>query len=220
MNTPLFHRTSSDRRQRALPRLSLAVAALLLLMGAVVPAVAFDDSANGGNGRVDQGKTSSNRLRPPVVMMPAEVIAAPATTEPAAENAVRTAAPEKQTPAAAPAASSARPSTFVRSESLRSRYEEMAKTYAAQATGEVTLQLEIACESASLTSAIRAGGDNVWFVPFPYRGRSCYRVFWGHYASEERARRSVAEVPGELRGTSRLIAVRVPPRGTLRVSSR
>ncbi len=91
----------------------------------------------------------------------------------------------------------------------RTHFDDMARTFAAQATGQYTVQFELVCEAASLTTAIREGGKNVWFVPFSYRNRACYRVFWGHYATHDEAMKAVSEIPRSLRGATPVV-VSVP----------
>ena len=91
----------------------------------------------------------------------------------------------------------------------RSRYDEMARTFASQATGNYTVQFELVCETPSLSRAVRDGGNAVWFVPIAYRNRSCYRVFWGHYNTKEEATRAAKEIPFSLRGASPVV-VKIP----------
>jgi septal ring-binding cell division protein DamX len=87
----------------------------------------------------------------------------------------------------------------------------MARLYAANATGNFTVQIQILCEPANLTKAIAAGGEKVWFVPQPLGTRSCYRVFWGRYATRDEAQRALADVPASLRDPSS--AVKAVPKG-------
>jgi hypothetical protein len=54
--------------------------------------------------------------------------------------------------------------------------------------------------------------DRIIVLPYQYKGRSCYRVFWGLFDSQEAAQRGVAAVPAAIRApestpvpTSRLI---------------
>lgn len=233
MNRIQTGRCSVGRVRRALNGLiPLSCAALLLLVQGAAPAFgesgrttderadgpaitrADDDSlttdraATGSQANVNVVSRTS-RLRPPVVMTPAAVTPLP-VQRPAEDI-----APASVAMAAAPATLSsspvaARASVSRSGTSLRERYDEMARAFASQAKGDLTLPLEVVCETASLTTAIQAGGEKVWFVPFAYRGRSCYRVFWGHYPSESIARRAIGEVPGELRGPSQLVAIREP----------
>ncbi|HEV8660219.1 MAG TPA: DUF4388 domain-containing protein [Thermoanaerobaculia bacterium] len=81
----------------------------------------------------------------------------------------------------------------------RERYEAMAREFAAAPSGKFTVQFEIVCEASNITKALRAGGTNVWFVPITLKGRSCYRVFWGHYPTREAAERGMSEIPATLR---------------------
>ena len=125
----------------------------------------------------------------------ARATAATATAAPA-PAAVRT--PPASVPAAAPANAS------------RERYDALAREYAANATGNFTVQVQILCDPGNLGKAIGAGGQNIWFVPQPIGSRSCYRVFWGRYATREEAQRALANVPASLRDPS--AAVKPVPR--------
>jgi len=91
----------------------------------------------------------------------------------------------------------------------RDRFDAMAREHAQNATGNFTIQFELVCQPASLNKAMEQGGGNVWFVPTQYRGQSCYRVFWGHYATQDAARSAVALIPEGLRGNAAVV-VRVP----------
>jgi hypothetical protein len=91
----------------------------------------------------------------------------------------------------------------------RARYETMAKQFAADKSGNFTLQFELVCEPASLTRALREGGTNVWFIPISYRSRSCYRVFWGRYATQDAAQSAIAGIPQTLREAAPVV-VHIP----------
>ena len=60
-----------------------------------------------------------------------------------------------------------------------------------------TLQLAIACQEESVKKAARRtrGSVDFFMVPFSLEGRSCYRLCWGAYASQEEARAGKAAVP-------------------------
>ena len=79
------------------------------------------------------------------------------------------------------------------------RYAAMARDFAASPSGKFTVQFEIVCDPSNITKALREGGSNVWFVPISLKGRSCYRVFWGHYETREAAERAKASIPSSLR---------------------
>lgn len=52
-----------------------------------------------------------------------------------------------------------------------------------------TIQIEIACEAATVHRALAApgGSRNIWIVPHQFQGKSCYRVLWGRYSTRSRA---------------------------------
>jgi septal ring-binding cell division protein DamX len=78
----------------------------------------------------------------------------------------------------------------------------MAREYAANASGNFTVQIQILCEASNLEKAIRDGGDRVWFVPQTIGTRSCYRVFWGRYPTRAAAQQALTEIPASLRDRS------------------
>ena len=49
----------------------------------------------------------------------------------------------------------------------------------------------------------------MWFVPITYRNRGCYRVFWGHYTTQDEAKRAASEIPMSLRASGAAV-VKVP----------
>ena len=89
------------------------------------------------------------------------------------------------------------------------RYETMAKEFAADKNGNFTVQFELVCEPASITRALREGGTNVWFIPINYRNRSCYRVFWGRYPTQDAAQSAIAGIPQTLREAAPVV-VHIP----------
>ena len=91
----------------------------------------------------------------------------------------------------------------------RARYETMAKEFAADKSGSFTIQFELVCEPASITRALREGGNSVWFVPISYRNKSCYRVFWGRYPTQDSAQSAIAGIPQSLREAAPVV-VHIP----------
>jgi len=73
------------------------------------------------------------------------------------------------------------------SDAVRAKYDGMARDFAAQKSGNYTVQFELVCETTSITRALSEVGDKVWFVPISYHGRPCYRVFWGRFNSSAEA---------------------------------
>ncbi|MEO8033543.1 MAG: DUF4388 domain-containing protein [Acidobacteriota bacterium] len=81
----------------------------------------------------------------------------------------------------------------------REEYDALASANAHNGGGKFTVQFELVCETASIKKAMSAGGGKVWFVPVAYRGKSCYRVFWGHYESRDQAGAAISQIPASLR---------------------
>ena len=94
------------------------------------------------------------------------------------------------------------------SDSLRAKYDGMARDFAAQTGGSYTLQFELVCETSSITRAIAEAGDKVWFVSMTYRGRPCYRVFWGRFNSSADATAATSQFPAAL--GVKPVVVRIP----------
>jgi hypothetical protein len=104
------------------------------------------------------------------------------------------------TPTPAPAQTGALP--VVTPRGGRDRYDAMARDFAANRTGNFTVQIQILCDPGNLEKAMRAGGDNVWFVPQRLGERSCYRVFYGRYDTRAEAQNALANVPAAIRDRS------------------
>jgi len=90
------------------------------------------------------------------------------------------------------------PTAAASSDSVRAKYDGMARAFAAQTGGSYTLQFELVCETSSITRAIAEAGDKVWFVTTSYRGRPCYRVFWGRFSSSAEATTGTSQFPAAL----------------------
>ncbi|HEX3580127.1 MAG TPA: DUF4388 domain-containing protein [Thermoanaerobaculia bacterium] len=102
------------------------------------------------------------------------------------------------------------PKVNVKADAMRSHYDDMAQTFASQATGNYTVQFELVCQTSSVTKAVQSGGVNVWFIPISYKGQGCYRVFWGHYSTKAEAQKGLEEIPAALRSESKPSVVSVP----------
>jgi hypothetical protein len=96
-----------------------------------------------------------------------------------------------------------------RASSVAERYAAMAREFAANATGNFTIQFAIVCEPSNVTKALDTGGTNVWFVPITIKERSCFRLFWNRYATREEAERGLQNLPAGLR-ESRPAVVSIP----------
>ncbi|MFN2442755.1 MAG: DUF4388 domain-containing protein [Thermoanaerobaculia bacterium] len=133
----------------------------------------------------EEGLASNDAPIDPPLAAPAPVQPLPATPPPA----TATVAP----PVSPPAGST---------DPLRERYQSMADEFARErASVGYTVQFEIVCETASVTRALREGGDQVWFVPIRYRERPCFRVFWGRYDTREAAESAKGQIPASLSGS-------------------
>lgn len=123
----------------------------------------------------------------------------PGTTASVPPATASTAAPAPPASASMPPPTQALPPVIRKTESGKAKYDAMAREYAANASGNFTVQIQILCESSNLDKVMREGGSEVWFVPQTIGTRSCYRVFWGRYATREAAQQALSRIPASLR---------------------
>jgi septal ring-binding cell division protein DamX len=140
-------------------------------------------------------------IAPPVIRTTTH---APAVTPPAPLPV----APRLERTSAGAAISNTPQTTPTGSDLARAKYDGMARDFASQKDGSYTLQFELVCETASVTKAISAGGGKVWFVPTSYRGRPCYRVFWGRFETSAEASAASKQFPAALGATA--VVVKIP----------
>lgn len=93
----------------------------------------------------------------------------------------------------------------------RESFDARAREFAANPSGNFTVQIQILCDPANLAKLVRSGGDSVWYVPQPIGERACYRVFWGRYNTREQAQQALAQIPAGIR--DRNSAVKAVPKG-------
>jgi hypothetical protein len=146
--------------------------------------------------------------------LPATPTETVATTAPATTTAATTTlaqkpppmqitAPKITAPAQAPAPATSQALPAVVPKQGGNRYDSMARQYAANPSGNFTVQIQILCETSNLDKAISTGGANIWFVPQALGTRSCYRVFWGHFGTRDEAEKALATtIPQSLRDRS------------------
>ena len=94
------------------------------------------------------------------------------------------------------------------SDAMRTKYDGMARDFAAQKSGNYTVQFELVCETASITRALSEAGDKVWFLSTSYHGRSCYRVFWGRYETSAEALAASKQLPAGIGAVP--VVVKIP----------
>jgi hypothetical protein len=151
-------------------------------------------------------------IAPVADVAPTPTSTAPATTVPAASQPAVAAAPaasRTQVPASSAALPTVQPKAPTRTAGGKEAYDVMARDFAARAGTGFTVQIQILCEASNLENVVRAGGDQVWFVPQTIGTRSCYRVFWGRFPTREEAERGLASIPAALR--DRNAAVKAVP---------
>lgn len=136
--------------------------------------------------------------------------AATQTTPPAVQTDTGAALP-RVTPKPLVVAATPTPEPPLATGDIKARYDAMAREFAANPTGNFTVQVQILCDPANVAKAMSAGGSNIWFVPQTIGARSCYRVFWGRYNTRDEAQQAMAAIPADLR--DRNSAVKPVPKG-------
>lgn len=98
------------------------------------------------------------------------------------------AAPAKPAPAAAPGRSR---------KAWLDRAARDQRSAASDRDARFAIQLELACEVSSLTEAWahdRPAGS-MWVMTTSFKGRTCFKVLWGRYATREEAARALESAP-------------------------
>ena len=150
--------------------------------------------------------TDTNKPLPPVQR---KSTAKPVVTPAPAPAPVATSTTRiERTTAGAPTITNAPAARASANEPLGQKYAAMAREFAAKPGGVYTVQFELVCETASVTKALRGGGE-VWFVPITYRGRDCYRVFWGRYETRDAALAATKSIPKALAAGAPVV-VKIP----------
>ncbi|HYC62120.1 MAG TPA: DUF4388 domain-containing protein [Thermoanaerobaculia bacterium] len=161
----------------------------------------------------------------PVPVTPATTAAAePITTDTTLSGATgsqpvvvdrRAESPSLQTttepPAMAPLPRVTARATTSAADSGRESLDAKAREFAANPSGNFTVQIQILCDPANLAKLVRSGGDSIWYVPQSIGERACYRVFWGRYNTREQAQQALAQIPAGIR--DRNSAVKAVPKG-------
>ncbi len=135
------------------------------------------------------------------------IVPPPATTTTVAPA---TASAEPPPTQALPRVTARTPVVPASNEAGRERVDAMAREFAARATGNFTVQIQILCDASNVEKLMRSGGE-VWFVPQTIGARSCYRVFWGRYNTRDQAQEAVAQIPAGIRDQN--AAVKPVPKG-------
>jgi cell division septation protein DedD len=104
----------------------------------------------------------------------------------------------------------ARPQPAQTAQPGRERFDAMASDFAANPNAAFTVQIQILCDPSNLEKVMRAGGENVWFVPQTIRERSCYRVYYGRYKTRAEAQQGLAQVPASIRDQNSAVKALIP----------
>lgn len=146
---------------------------------------------------------------------PPRPITAPPSTTPPMTTVAATAPPSTTAPATArPAPTAADDLAAARRLLAEGDLTASARGFAAHLgrapAGTATVQLLVACSNETVQKAVaNTDAAQIVIVPVDYRGRACYRLCWGVYASEEQALAAVGSLPGYFRkggATPRVVA--------------
>jgi hypothetical protein len=122
-----------------------------------------------------------------------------ATTVPAAKPTSPPLAPPK---AASPPGKPAAKLSLAESGSLlrRGQFDEAARGFQANLKeGKAThsVQVLLACSTDTMDKVVKSvQAEDLFLVPIFYKGKNCYRVGWGLYDSEAKAKAGIRSVPG------------------------
>jgi hypothetical protein len=175
----------------------------------IVPEVTGTTGTVVAAGTTAPTQTVASTTAPPGLTVTAAPTPAPATTTIAATTPPTPRLEHGAGPVVITNDSTPAPST-PSNDPLRAKYDAMARDAAANPAGTFAVQFELVCETGSLTKAIQQGGDKIWFTATNYRGKPCYRVFWGRYNTQPEAARAAGEVPRALRGGATPVVIRIP----------
>jgi hypothetical protein len=187
-------------RRRSIPVVPLALGFLglagaaaggyyfLVLRPAQAAPVAVDPSATPPSVAAPTATTMPAAPSPSLqATLPPATAAAPPSTTPPPTTAPRA----KATP---PAGGDAR--GLLRSGAFGDAASSFAEDLRGKARGRFSVQLLVACSEETIQKAVAAvPADELFILPVNYKGRSCYRVCWGLYASEEQAATAGRSLP-------------------------
>ena len=124
-------------------------------------------------------------------------------TRPAPTNRPPTAVPTRPAPTRPPTpAPIATPAAAAEGGSARAdwirRAERDRQSLSRRRNARYSVQLELACEIETLQKAWAwdKPSGTMWLLTTSYRGRTCFRVLWGHYATLAQAQAARARIPG------------------------
>jgi septal ring-binding cell division protein DamX len=140
----------------------------------------------------------------PATPRPMASTAVPATTLPAPVTPSPRATPLPVTPSTAPPrttpASLAEARALLKGGDLEQAAQGFAATVKAAPKSSASVQILVACSPETVQKAVaNAASPELFIIPVNYKGRDCYRLLWGLYASEANAASAVRSLPEYLR---------------------
>ncbi|HET7294602.1 MAG TPA: hypothetical protein VFM88_19425, partial [Vicinamibacteria bacterium] len=191
--------------------LMLGVAAVLVLLGAALTAFVLYSRPAAGPKVAGATTATTFATAGPTTLAPVGTVATQ-PSEPPPTTAPITSLAASATPLATPPPPPASPSPApvpagvgdAREAFRRGDYAGAARGFEANlraaGRGAHTVQILVACSDETLHKAQQnAPNPELFIVPVAYQGRSCYRLCWGVFDSEARARAAAEQVPAYFR---------------------
>jgi hypothetical protein len=210
---PVLERPEEPSEAPRGSRTGLLLAGLFVVLAAAVGVVLFLRSRGGpapagGAEKIAAAASPSPVPQPSATAVPAPTAVPTAVAKPvAAKPAPKpTAAPPTKPPAAAarktppPKAAPAAPvpaSVSADRKPWIDRAEASRRRLASEPGTRYAVQLLLACEVPTLEDAFRHDrpAGSMWVLATDHKGKTCFRVLWGRYASAEEARKAKDGVP-------------------------
>jgi hypothetical protein len=196
---------SSSRWLWVLVLLAGAVGAILWLRGrgaspapaSIAAAATKTETAPNAEGATPPATTPEVVVPAPAPTAPPAPTSAPASAAPSAKPRPSPRPTKGRAPAPPPATASAgaQPKETSRQYWLDRASRDQQRLSADRKT-RYAIQLELACETASLVDAFQHDhGGSMWVLGTSYEGKACFRVLWGRYPSAEAAHRALSSAP-------------------------
>ena len=104
----------------------------------------------------------------------------------------------------APASAKPTPAAIPQPAAVSGKYAEQARAHLSRIQGlpatRLTLQLMIACQEDSIAKAqAKDPQGSLWYIPFAFKGKACYKVYWGDYSTAAAAQEAAAGLPDEFK---------------------
>lgn len=196
---PILLRTVEPEAERSRRRQGPILLAVFATLAVAVAAVLLLRSWPGAATPVLPEPTAVAAAPTPLIETPRPTEAPPATIPAPRPTAAKARAVPVATEAPATAAAAAAPPSPERKPWLDRAASDRRRLASEPGTGtRYAVQLLLACEIPTLADAWKHDqpAGSLWLQTTDHQGRTCFRVFWGRFATAEEARRAKDRVPG------------------------